>query len=312
MSSSQSPVPPSFPSPGADAAAVPRLGGLMVPWRWISLSAPDLFRWPLLLPLLGFLALFFIYPVLRLLPMSVDYTALDLSHYRRLLEEPLYRQVMLRTFRVCAEVTTVALVLGYLLALELSRIRGRLKTFLFGIVLLPFWTSVLVRTYAWIVLLQYRGVLNQTLMGLGLIRRPLPMMYNELGVIIGMVHVVLPFIVFPVYASLQAIPLSLYHAAESLGASPSRTFWRVTVPLSLPGVCAGSMIAFVFTLGFFITPAVLGGSKVMMVAMLIDEQVTQFLNWPLAASLSVCLVVLTIGCLLLYSKWFSDRWLVAR
>lgn len=308
----RSPVPPSFPSPETDAAAVLRVGGLKVAWRWFSLSTPDLFRWPLLVPLLSFLAVFFIYPVLRLVPLSIGYTSLDLSHYRHLFEEPLYLQVMLRTFRVCAEVTGIALGLGYLLALELSRVRGRLKTFLFGIVLLPFWTSVLVRTYAWIVLLQYRGVLNHALVALGLIERPLPMMYNELGVIIGMVHVVLPFIVFPVYASLQAIPPSLYHAAESLGASPVRTFWRVTFPLSLPGVCAASMIGFIFTLGFFITPAILGGGKVMLVAMLIDEQATQFLNWPLAASLSMCLVVLTLGCLLLYSKWFGERWLVAR
>lgn len=271
-------------------------------WRWISLSDHDVLKWPFLVPLLAFLGVFFVYPVLRLIPVSVGYSALDFANYWRLATEPFYAGVMLRTFRICAVVTVVAVVLGYLLALELNRIHGRFRTVVFGIVLLPFWTSVLVRTYAWIVLLQNRGAANRTLVAMNLIERPLPLMFNDFGVIVGMVHVVLPFVVFPVYASLQMIPRNLYQAAGSLGADSARRFWWVTLPLSLPAVVAGSMLTFVFSLGFFITPAALGGSKVMMVSMLIDEQATQFLNWPLASSLAVWLVLLTVACLILYAK----------
>jgi len=160
-------------------------------------------------------------------------------------------------------------------------------------VLLPLWTSILVRTYAWMVLLQANGVLNNVLRWLRVIDEPLRLMYNETGVVIGMAQVLLPFAILPLYASLRSIDPRLARAAQSMGAGPWRRFYSLTLPLSMPGMATAALLVFVQGLGFFITPALLGGSRVITLAMVIETQVVDLLDWSLASAAAMVLLVLT-------------------
>jgi ABC-type spermidine/putrescine transport system permease subunit I len=245
------------------------------------------------LPALLLLGVLFAWPVLRLLSMSVEGGSLD--YLQRAVLDDLYLAVLLDSLKIAGLVTVICLVVAYPLAFWLTRAsRLGLALGLFAL-LLPFWTSVLVRTYAWMVLLGRSGVVNRMLRDWGLIEAPLPLLYNLGGVLIGMVHVLLPYMVFPIYAALLRIDPDLPRAAEGLGAPRLAIFRRVILPLSLPGVAAGCALVFVLSLGFFITPALLGGGRVIMIAMLIEQQVRELLDWPLAAALSVVLLVVTLA-----------------
>lgn len=247
----------------------------------------------LALPALLLLGVIFAWPVLRLLAMSVEDGTM--AHFERATLDGLYVHVLLDSVKIAALVTVICLLLAYPVAFWLSRTgRWGVAIGMFAL-LLPFWTSVLVRTYAWLVLLGRNGVVNRWLRDAGLIDAPLPLLHNTAGVLIGMVHVLLPYMVFPIYASLLRIDRDLSLAAEGLGAPAWRSFLRVTLPLSLPGVSAGCALVFVLSLGFFITPALLGGGRVVMVSMLIEQQVREFLDWPFAAALSTVLLVATLA-----------------
>jgi mannopine transport system permease protein len=162
-------------------------------------------------------------------------------------------------------------------------------------VLVPLWTSILIRSYAWIVLLQRRGVVNSLLMDLGVTEQPLRLIYTEFAVLLAMTHVLLPFMILPVYGALSTIPADLPRAALNLGASRFAVFWRITLPLSLPGVFAGALMTFILALGFYITPALVGGPSTLMMATLIGQQTTDLLNWPFAGALSAILLLVTIA-----------------
>ena len=245
------------------------------------------------LPALILLFAFFLFPVVRMLGFSVEAGTLD--WYAKALGEQLYLQVFWNTFEIAVFVTAICLLLGYPLGFLIATTTPGWATLGFIFVLLPLWTSVLVRTYAWMVLLGRNGVFNRWLIDVGAIADPLPLLHNLSGVLIGMVHVLLPYMVLPVYGAVRRLDPALVAAAEGLGASSWRIFWRIYLPLTLPGIFAGSVIVFVLSLGFFITPALLGGGKVMMVAVLIEQEVHQTLNWPLAAALSAVLLALTLG-----------------
>lgn len=248
--------------------------------------------WPAL-PALFLLFLFFLFPVARMLGFSIEAGTLD--WYAKALGEGLYLQVFWNTFQIALLVTAICLVLGYPLGFLIATTTPGWATLGFIFVLLPLWTSVLVRTYAWMVLLGRSGVLNRWLLEAGIISDPLPLLYNFNGVLIGMVHVLLPYMVLPIYGAVRRLDPALVAAAEGLGASTWRIFWRIYLPLTLPGIFAGATIVFVLSLGFYITPALLGGGKVMMVAVLIEQEVRQTLNWPFAAALSAVLLALTLG-----------------
>jgi putative spermidine/putrescine transport system permease protein/spermidine/putrescine transport system permease protein len=170
------------------------------------------------------------------------------------------------------------------------------------LILFPIWTSLLVRCYAWLVLLQRRGLINNWLTDLGLIDGPLRLVHNFLGTTIGMVHIMLPFMVLPLYASMRAINADYMRAAANLGASPVKAFWQIYVPLSLPGLAAGIVIVFVLCLGFYVTPALLGGGRVMMWSMQIERNVTYYGDWGAASALGVVLLVMTLGILWLIGR----------
>ncbi len=248
--------------------------------------------WPAL-PALALLFVFFLFPVVRMLGFSVETGTLE--WYGKALGEGLYLQVFWNTFEIALLVTAVCLLLGYPLGFLIATTTPAWATAGFIFVLLPLWTSVLVRTYAWMVLLGRNGVLNRWLIGAGIVDDPLPLLNNFSGVLIGMVHVLLPYMVLPIYGAVRRLDPALVSAAAGLGASNWRIFWRIWVPLTLPGIFAGSTIVFVLSLGFFITPALLGGGKVMMLAVLIEQQIHQTLNWPFAAALSAVLLALTLG-----------------
>jgi ABC-type spermidine/putrescine transport system permease subunit I len=250
----------------------------------------------LLGPALVLLLAVYLYPLARLLVLSLTGGdgALGFGAYRRFLESSVYVGVLLRTFRISLVVTVVCLVVAYPVSLVLSRAGSLTLRVLMVFVLLPLWTSILVRTYAWMVLLQANGVVNNLLRRLNVIDEPLRLMYNETGVVIGMAQVLLPFAILPVYASLRNIDPRLTAAARIMGAGPWRRFLSVTLPLSLPGVAAAGLLVFVQALGFFITPALLGGSRVITLAMVIETQVVDLLDWGLASAVAMVLLVVTV------------------
>lgn len=247
----------------------------------------------LALPFLLFILLAFLLPLGMLLRESLFAPGFTAEHYRKVFDEPVYLRVMYRTVRISVFVTLISLLLGYPLALLMARARGLLLSLLLISVLLPLWTSVLVRTYAWLVLLQREGVINSWLLGAGLISQPLELVHNMLGTVIGMVHVMLPFLILPLYASMKTIDPALLLAAANCGASPTRAFRQVFLPLSMPGLAAGVGLTFVLCLGFYLTPALLGGGKVAMWSMQIADNIALYGNWGAASALGVVLLVVT-------------------
>lgn len=269
--------------PPASAVTAPRLSA----WK----RSGDLAVLAMVPPLL-FLLVLFVYPVAKLLLLSVEHGSFE--HYHRALFDGLYVQVFVRTFRIAALVTLFSILLGYPIAHFLANARQPWLIIGLICVMLPFWTSLLVRTYAWMVILGRNGVINHSLLGAGIISEPLDLLHNETGVLIGMVHVLMPYLVFPLYAVMRRVDRELLTAAEGLGAPGWQVFLKVYLPLTLPGLIAGAALVFIISIGFFITPALLGGGRVMMIAVLIEEQIRQFLNWGFAAALCAVLLVSTL------------------
>jgi ABC-type spermidine/putrescine transport system permease subunit I len=257
-------------------------------------------RWLLVglaLPGLALIASVALAPIVWLFWLSFrDADGVTLVHYLRLLH-PSYLITLRSTFALSFLVTGICVLLGYPLAYVIAQARHRVAGLLLLLVLFPIWTSLLVRCYAWLVLLQRRGLINTWLSDLGLIDGPLPLVHNFTGTTIGMVHIMLPFMVLPLYASMRAIDPDYLRAAANLGASPVTAFWQVFVPLSLPGIAAGIVIVFVLCLGFYVTPALLGGGRVMMWSMQIERNVSYYGDWGAASALGVVLLVLTLGIL---------------
>ena len=248
--------------------------------------------WPAV-PALLLLFFFFLFPVVRMLGFSLEGGSFD--WYAKALGEGLYLRVFWNTFEIALLVTFFCLVLGYPLGFLMATTTPLWATVGFIFVLLPLWTSVLVRTYAWMVLLGRNGVFNRLLIDAGIVEDPLPLLHNFTGVMIGMVHVLLPYMVLPVYGAVRRLDPAIVAAAEGLGASSWRIFWRIYLPLTLNGIFAGAVIVFVLSLGFYITPALLGGGRVIMIAVLIEQQVRETLNWPFAAALSAVLLAFTFA-----------------
>jgi putative spermidine/putrescine transport system permease protein len=250
----------------------------------------------LLLPAVLVLLALFVYPLLGIADRSVykPRVGYTLDYYAQLWRVPVYLTVIWRTFQTSALVTLLCLALGYPLAYVLATLRPRVAQLLMIVVILPFFTSIIVRTYAWMVLLGRNGVVNQYLTWLGLTDAPLPLLYNKGGVLIGMTYVLLPYMVLTVYSVMRGIDPAFIRAAHSLGASRWQAFRKVFLPLSLPGIAGGTLLVFILSLGFFITPALMGGPSDVMIAMLIEREVEFTLNWSFASALAVILLVLTL------------------
>lgn len=244
-------------------------------------------------PAMLLLLALFAAPLLRLLALSV--AGGSLAAYERALTNELYLRVIFETFKIAAIVTLLTLALGYPVAYVMATSGRAWQLVGMAFVLLPFWTSILVRTYAWMVMLGRNGVVNRALIGWGVIDSPLPLLNNLAGVLIGMVHVLLPYMILPVFNAVKKVDPNLVLAAVGLGAPRWRAFLRITLPLTMNGVAAGVTLVFTLSLGFFITPALLGGGRVVMVANLIEEQVRELLNWAFAGALSAILLALTLA-----------------
>lgn len=226
----------------------------------------------------------------------------SMENYERMLKRRSYARIFQTTFEVSLLTTGLCILIGYPLAYFMSQLPSRWANLCLITVLLPFWTSLLVRTYAWLVLLQRQGLVNEWGIGLGLWDEPIKMVHNLNGTLIGMVHIMLPFLILPVYGAMCAIDRDYLKAAANLGASPRRAFWTVFFPLSMPGLLAGALMVFILCLGFFVTPAVLGGGTVILVSMKIVSNIELFVNWGAASSLGVVLLVLTMAVL-----WVASR-----
>jgi len=264
----------------------------------MSMSGALLLITPALVLLLGV----YLYPLAHLLLLSLGGGAPSLSSYAKFFDGAVYLATFGRTLRISVVVTLVCLLAGYPVGYLLARVGPATLRVITIAILVPLWTSILVRTYAWMVLLQQNGLLNHALRGLGLIERPLPLMYNEAGVVIGMTQVLLPFAILPIYASVRSIDPRLHAAAASMGAGPARRFWQVTLPLSLPGVAAAVLLVFVQALGYFITPALLGGSRVITLAMMIETQVVDLLNWSFASAIAMILLLVTTAIVMAFDR----------
>jgi putative spermidine/putrescine transport system permease protein len=262
------------------------------------------------LPAAIYLAAIFAVPVLRVLALSLFDPNFTLEHYRRMIEVPIYRAVMLTTVEISATVSFICLLIAYPTAYMLVTIRRQLSRILILAVMVPFFTSALVRNYAWIFLLGSHGVVNSTLLRLGLVTEPLPLIFNRAGVLIGMVNVLLPYTILVLLSVMRGIRRDLLQAAESLMASPVTAFRRVFLPLSLPGVGASFLLVFVLALAFFITPAMLGGAHDVMISNIIAN-VTAALNWGFASALSMVLLAVSLVVIALTQYLFGGVGLLA-
>jgi len=218
------------------------------------------------------------------------------ENYGRVLD-PIYVGIAWRSFVIATEATAICLVVGFPLALYIAR-SGPRQNLLLNLVMLPFWTSFLIRTYAWMFLLRDTGLVNSTLLSLHLIREPLPLLFNEGAVILGLVYGYLPFMVLPLYATLEKLDPALFDAAQDLGATPWVTFWRVIVPLSRSGIVSGVFLVFIPCLGAYLTPDLLGGGRSLMVGNLVQNQFTTARDWPFGSAVSLLLMLLVLLLLL--------------
>jgi spermidine/putrescine transport system permease protein len=258
----------------------------------------------LIMPGVGWLTLFMIIPCLIIFFYSFfergTYGGIvynfTFENFQRAVE-PVYFKVFLDSARIAGLTTIIALLLAYPAAYAISLApRQRQNRYLF-LVMLPFWSNYLIRTYAWIVLLNREGIINKGLGSIGLIDEPLPILYNEFAIVTGLVYNYLPFVILAIYASIQRLNPEIREASEDLGAPAWRTFCRVTLPLTLPGVAAGAVFVFVLSIGNFITPNLLGGGRLLMVGNLIYDQFLSARDWPFGAALSLALIMIMMGLL---------------
>jgi len=213
-----------------------------------------------------------------------------------------FGRILLRTFEISAVVTLFALLLGYPLAYWLSTLSARQANVLMILVLVPFWTSILVRVAAWIVLLQSEGLVNHALIDLHLINAPLALLFNRTGVIIAMVHILLPFMILPLYSVMKSVPPTYLRAAVSLGSSPLAAFFRVYVPQTYPGIGAGALLVFILSIGYYVTPALLGGADDQMLSYYIAQYTNVTVNWGMACALGALLLTATLVLYALYRR----------
>lgn len=259
--------------------------------------------WPLY-PALLFLGIFFALPIGTLLYLSFfDETgAASLVNYQRLISDDVYVKVLLITLKTAGWTTLFALIGAYPVAYLLATVKGSTRNSLVVWVLMPLWTSFLVRAFAWMVLLGRNGAINDLLMALGIVDMPLRMIYNFTGVMIGMAHCMLPLCVMTMLPTMESIDANLAKAASTLGARRGEAFWRIYFPLSMPGVAAGGLLVFITSLGFFITPALLGGAGETMIVQLIIFQINQMLNWGFAGAIAILFLVTTLAIFFVYDQ----------
>ncbi len=255
-------------------------------------------------PLLVLMVVAFNAPIVYMLGLAFweKGRGFTLEHYEGLLEAPVYLRVLGNTMRIALIATIANVIIGYPLAHWMRGLGGRGRMIALALVVLPFWVSILVRTYAWIVVLGNGGLVNRALQWSGLTDAPVSFLYNELGVTIGMANVLLPFLVLPLFAAMIRIDDRLLQAAASLGAPPRTIFWKVYFPLTLPALAACALLVFILCLGFYVTPAILGGGRVPMISNLLDTLINQIPRWEQASAISTILLIVTLAIFAAYRR----------
>ena len=248
-------------------------------------------------PLLGLMVVAFNLPLLYMLALSVwaKDGGITGDYYAELIDTTIYMRVLGNTLRISVVATLVNVAIGYPLAYWMRGLPPRAQFIAVALVITPFWISILVRTYAWIVVLGNNGMVNRLLLWSGAVDTPVSFLYNELGVMIGMANVLLPFLVLPLFASMLRIDDRLMQAAASLGAPTGTIFLKVFLPLTLPALAAGALLVFILCLGFYVTPAILGGGKVPMISNLLDMMINQYPRWEQASAVSTLLLIVTLA-----------------
>lgn len=273
--------------------------------RYIGMrSTPSLWPWILLAPLAIYLIVFFIIPLAQVLLLSVTDPHLSLANYQKVLTQSLYRTVFLNTFLTAGLVTICCLLVGYPLAYLMAHTSDRNAALILLLVTMSFWTSFLVRTYAWMVLLGNQGPLVWTMKTIG-IAQPPQLLFTRFSSTLAMVHILAPYMIMSIYSVMKKIDPSLVRSAESLGAKPRSVFWHVYLPLTAPGIANGAVLVFIICLGFYVTPVLLGSPREQMIAGLIGQQIDEFLAFGLGSAMSVVLLVMTLIILAVYHRRFG-------
>lgn len=261
--------------------------------------------WWLVAPFLFMVLCLYLGPLINILWLSFTDPEPGLSNYARLLESDTLARIMWTTLRICLITTIVSVVLGYVVAYAMVHAYRREQTLMLTFLLVSFWISILVRTFSWLMLLGRKGLVNESLGAIGLISEPIAFMRNELGVLIGMVHYMVPYAVLPLLVNMQTLDQRVMSASRNLGASASQTFFRVYLPMTTPGIVASCLLVFILSLGFYVTPAVLGGGKVLMVAEYISVQLLVTLKWGVAAMLAALMLFGVLVMLWIMSKFMK-------
>ena len=265
----------------------------------------------LTVPLVAYLAVFYAVPVLSMLSRATYDKGLTLQVFSKVFQDASFWRVMQITAVISLVTTLVCLVLAYPLALFMARLQKETANLVMILVLVPFWTSILVRTYAWMVILGRRGMVNDALMALGFTSHPVQILNTRTAVYVAMVHVLLPFMVLPLYGVLRSLDWRLVQAAQGLGAGKLAAFWQVVLPLSMPGMAAGCILVFTLSIGFYITPALVGGPSDLMISMLIENEVRRF-DWSSAAAMASVLLALVLVLFGLFARFVPFNPIVRR
>jgi putative spermidine/putrescine transport system permease protein len=261
--------------------------------------------WLLVAPFLLVVVAFYIGPIVNILWLSVTDPEPGLGNYRALYDSDSLGRIIWTTVRVCAITTFFSVLFGYVIAYAMVHTHESNRNLMLAFVLVSFWISILVRTFSWLMLLGGNGLVNNALEGIGIISQPIEFMRNELGVLIGMVHYMIPYAVLPLLVNMQTLDSRVMNASRNLGASGVQTFRRVYLPLTTPGLVASTLLVFILSLGFYVTPAVLGGGKVLMVAEYIYVQLLVTLQWGTAAMLAALMLMGVLGLLYVMSRFMK-------
>ena len=258
-----------------------------------------------MVPLFGLIIALYAWPVINILWLGVSDPELGIQNYKLLFTKSSLVKILWTTIRVCLITTLCSVVIGYLIAYTMVHLVGRERNWMLTLVLISFWVSVLVRAFSWLTLLGRNGLVNAALVGSGLAEEPISMIRNEFGVLIGMVHYMVPYAVLPLLANMQGIDHRVMDASRSLGAGPLLTFVRIYLPLTKPGVIAASLLVFIISLGFYVTPALLGGGRVLMVAEYVSVQILITVQWGVAAMLATLLLSGVLALLYIMSRFMN-------
>ena len=278
------------------------------PGRWHRLETGAL-----LAPALLLVILIFMLPLGRFLSLAFTAPGGTFATFQVLSESTVYRRILLNSFVIALVVTLITAALAWPLAYLMARTRGAWFTLMMYGVMFPLWISILVRTFSWMLLLERQGPVNRLIQALGVSQTPLPLLFNNTGVLIGMVHVLLPYMVIPLYGSMSRIDPRLMQASDGLGAGLWQSFRRIWLPLTMPGLAGGATFVFLLSLGFYITPTLLGGRSSTMVATLIVSFITEQFNWPMAAAASIVLLAAVAVLMLVAARFLRvDKGMFAR